>query len=123
MRLLPRRAPGLSFNFVRMLETPLRRHALMIYKVIKMEVDLRALWEQVDDEGIMLEHEETGKKFENPLISTISKMQKDQLSIIRSMGLNTPSTDPRTMARAVENVRNHQATAEKNKGSLLAQPH
>jgi hypothetical protein len=39
------------------------------------------------------------------------------------MGLNTPSTDPRTMQRAVDNVRNHQATAEKNKGSLLAQSH
>ena len=92
-------------------------------KVIKMEVDIREMWDQIHDEGIMLIKEETGLKYENPILSTLCKVQKDQLSIIRSMGLNTPSTDPRTMARAVENVRNHQATAEKNKGSLLAQPH
>ena len=92
-------------------------------KVIKIEVDIREMWDQIHDEGIMLIKEETGLKYENPILSTLCKVQKDQLSIIRSMGLNTPSTDPRTMARAVENVRNHQATAEKNKGSLLAQPH
>ena len=92
-------------------------------KVIKMEVDIREMWDQIHDEGIMLIKEETGLKYENPILSTLCKVQKDQLSIIRSMGFNTPSTDPRTMARAVENVRNHQATAEKNKGSLLAQPH
>ncbi len=92
-------------------------------KVIKMEVDLRELWEQAHSEGIMLFDEDKGRNYENPVIATIDKIQKAQLSIIRSMGLNTPSTDPRTMARAVENVRNHQATAEKNKGSLLAQPH
>jgi hypothetical protein len=92
-------------------------------KVIMAEADLRDLWSEVNIEGIMLENEETGKKYENPLIGTIDKIQRAQLSVIRSMGLNTPSTDPRVMARAVENVRNHQATAEKNQGSLLAQPH
>jgi hypothetical protein len=92
-------------------------------RVIKMEVDLRELWDEVHGEGIMLENEETQKKYENPIIATIDRIQKAQLSIIRSMGLNTPTTDPRVMQRAVENVRNHQATAEKNKGSLLAQPH
>jgi hypothetical protein len=92
-------------------------------KVIKMEVDLREMWDQVHSEGIMLYDEEKDRNYENPIMPVIDRVQKAQLSIIRSMGLNTPSTDPRTMARAVENVRNHQATAEKNKGSLLAQPH
>lgn len=92
-------------------------------KVVKMEVDIRAMWKQLDEEGIMLFDEERGRKYENPILASLDKIQKAQLSIIRSMGLNTPSTDPRTMAKAVENVRNHQATVEKNKGSLLAQPH
>lgn len=92
-------------------------------KVIKMEVDIREMWDQIHSEGIMLYDEDKDRKYENPILSTLCKVQKDQLSIIRSMGLNTPSTDPRTMAKAVENVRNHQAIAEKNKGSLLAQPH
>lgn len=92
-------------------------------KIIKMEVDLRELWGVVDSEGIMLFDEEKGRKYENPILSAIDRIQKSQLSIIRSLGLNTPSTDPRTMAKAVENVRKHQATADKNKGSLLAQPH
>lgn len=92
-------------------------------KVIKMEVDIREMWDDIHSEGIMLYDEEKDRKYENPIMPVLDKVQKAQLSIIRSMGLNTPSTDPRTMARAVENVRNHQATAEKNKGSLLAQPH
>ncbi len=92
-------------------------------KVVKMEVDIRAMWKQLDEEGIMLFDEDKGRKYENPILASLDKIQKAQLSIIRSMGLNTPSTDPRTMAKAVENVRNHQATVEKNRGSLLAQPH
>ena len=92
-------------------------------KVIKMEVDIREMWDELHADGIMLIDEETGKKRENPTLAALDRIQKAQLSIIRSMGLNTPSTDPRTMARAVENVRKHQATAENNKGSLLAQPH
>jgi hypothetical protein len=90
-------------------------------KVVQMESDLRDLWDEYHQHEIM----EDGQL--NPvrdrLLKHIDPIQKQQLSIIRSMGLNTPSTDPRTMAKAVENVRNHQATAEKNKGSLLAQSH
>jgi hypothetical protein len=95
-------------------------------KVIKQEIDLRHLWNEYHSKEMMVV-DEMGERTLNPqleiLLKHIDPIQKQQLSIIRSMGLNTPSTDPRTMARAVENVRNHQATAEKNKGSLLAQPH
>jgi hypothetical protein len=92
-------------------------------KVIQKEADLRHLWEELREEGFMVKDEKKGCSVENPKLAVIDRIQKSQLSIIRSMGLNTPSTDPRTMAKAVENVRNHQATAEKNKGSLLAQRH
>ena len=92
-------------------------------KVVMMEADIRELWADIHGDGIMLYCEEKDRKYENPALAPLDRIQKAQLSIIRSMGLNTPSTDPRTMQRAVDNVRQHQATAEKNKGSLLAQPH
>jgi hypothetical protein len=92
-------------------------------KVIQQEVDLRHLWVELREEGFMAFDEKKGMKVENPKLAVIDRIQKAQLSIIRSMGLNTPSTDPRVMKRALDNVMNHQATAEKNKGSLLAQPH
>jgi hypothetical protein len=92
-------------------------------KVIQQEVDLRHLWVELREEGFMVFDDRKGMQAENPKLAVIDRIQKAQLSIIRSMGLNTPSTDPRVMKRAVDNVMNHQATAEKNKGSLLAQPH
>ena len=92
-------------------------------KVIQQEVDLRHLWKVLREEGFMAYDAKREMEVENPKLAVIDRIQKAQLSIIRSMGLNTPSTDPRTMQRAVDNVRQHQATAEKNKGSLLAQPH
>jgi hypothetical protein len=110
-----------QFTQSRLVEDWTLADLVQLGKVVQMESDMRDLWAEYHDHEIMEDGELN--PIRDKLMKHIDPIQKQQLSIIRSMGLNTPSTDPRTMAKAVENVRNHQATAEKNKDSLLAQPH
>ena len=93
-------------------------------KIVMLESDLRKLTQELHDgEGYMLDYTDSmGNELqkENPIVSTIDKVQKQQLSIIRSMGLNTPPTDPRTMEKARKNAQNYVESLGDD--PLLAQP-
>ena len=69
---------------------------LLLAKVVRMEVDLRAYQSQVETQGSIVENQR-GTQIPNPLLAIIDTVERRQLAVIRSMSLNQTSSDPRTL--------------------------
>ena len=79
---------------------------VQLAKVVALETDMRELKKDLNAEGYLVDDKP------NKLVSVIDLMQKQQLSIIRSMNLNVRSSSPEVMAKAVDNAMKHQVSAD-----------
>jgi hypothetical protein len=69
---------------------------VLVSKAIKIEVEIRAHKTRLEAEGTLLETERG--LVEHPLFKIIDVLQKQQLSILRSMSLTKHGSDSRTLA-------------------------
>ena len=69
---------------------------VLLAKVVRLEADIRAYQCRLDDEGPIVENKR-GTQIDNPLFRVVDQLQRQQLSIIRSMSLTSTGRDPRTV--------------------------
>ena len=69
---------------------------ILLAKIVRMEVDIRAAQVELDAVGTMVENK-LGTQIPNPLVSLIDTLERRQLAVIRSMSLNQTTHDPRTI--------------------------
>ena len=95
---------------------------ILLAKIVKMEADIRAAQVELDAVGMMVENKR-GTQIPNPLISVIDTLERRQLAGIRSISLNQPAHDPRTI-NGTDKVESEAGAALKEVGvaGLLAQP-
>jgi hypothetical protein len=95
---------------------------VLLAKVVRLEYDIRKYQLRLDIDDAVIENKR-GTPVVNPLINVIDTLQRQQLSIIRSMSLNSTGKDPRTLN---ESAKEEQKAREliKSNGieSLLAMP-
>jgi hypothetical protein len=60
---------------------------ILLAKIVKMEVDIRAAQIELDAMGMMIENKR-GTPIPNPFLSVIDTLERLQLAVIRSMSLN-----------------------------------
>ena len=98
-------------------------HKLLLYKMVKLEVQIRQQQEILDVEGpIVMNHKSTAQ-VANPRLGAIDMLQRQQMTLIRSMSLAN-ATDARTKnARAANAAAKQKSSAKAStRGSLLAIP-
>lgn len=69
---------------------------ILVAKAVRTEADIRKHQEMLDKSGPLLKTDR-GTPIANPLIGIIDTLQRQQLSVIRSLSMNQTETDPRTM--------------------------
>ena len=69
---------------------------ILLSKIVKLEADIRVAQIELDAMGIMIENKR-GTAIPNPFLSVIDTLERRQLAVIRSMSLNQPASDPRTI--------------------------
>lgn len=95
---------------------------LLLGKVVRLEAELRKLQATIDVEGYRVENSR-GTVVENALVRVIDTLLRQQLAVIRSMSLNTTTSDPRTVAnQAKAESRARKVLEEDGVESLLASP-
>ena len=95
---------------------------ILLGKVVRLEAELRKLEAMIDAEGYRVENSR-GTVVENALVRVIDTRLRQQLAVIRSMSLNTTTSDPRTVAnQAKAESRARQVLEEDGVESLLASP-
>lgn len=68
---------------------------ILVAKIVRIEADIRKHQEMLDKTGVIMKNPR-GTPIPNPLLSIIDTLQRQQLSIIRSLSLAQTETDPRT---------------------------
>ena len=68
----------------------------MLAKNVQMEANIRAAQIELDAMGMMIENKR-GAPIPNPFLLVIDTLERRQLAVIRSMSLNQPASDPRTI--------------------------
>lgn len=68
---------------------------ILVAKAVRIEADVRKHQESLDRIGVIIKNDR-GTPIANPLLSIIDSLQRQQLSIIRSLSMNQTETDPRT---------------------------
>ena len=86
---------------------------ILLAKAVRLESDIRQYQTMLDEAGILLKNDR-GTMVVNPLLSAIDTLQRQQLSIFRSMSLNNAPADARTLTAAAKTAQ----TAEKIVKSL-----
>ena len=95
---------------------------LVVAKIVKTEVDMRKHQETLDKSGVLIKNNKNAL-VANPLIAVIDTLQRQQLSLIRSISLNQQASDPRTLnGRAVNNNSNREFIHTQGIDGLLAMP-
>lgn len=69
---------------------------VLLAKVVKLEVAIRKHQSTLDASGPLIKNKRE-TLVENPLLRVIDTLQRQQMSIIRSMSLNQTESDPRTL--------------------------
>ena len=72
---------------------------VLLAKVVRLEADIRKYQQMLDASGPLIRNKKE-TLVENPMLRVIDTAQRMQLSIIRSMSLNSTNQDPRTMNEA-----------------------
>ena len=95
---------------------------ILLAKVVRIEADIRKHQHTLDRSGVLIKNKRE-TLIANPLLSVIDTLQRQQLSIIRSMSLNQQASDPRTINSRMGNAQSDRATIE-SQGieGLLATP-
>ena len=95
---------------------------ILLAKVVRIEADIRKYQETLDRSGVIIKNKRE-TLVANPLLSVIDTLQRQQLSIIRSMSLNQQASDPRTLNARASSLRSDREFIENNRvESLLAMP-
>ena len=95
---------------------------LVVAKIVKCEVDMRKHQETLDKSGVLIKNNKNAL-VANPLIAVIDMLQRQQLSLIRSISLNQQASDPRTLnGRASSNNSNRDFIKKQGVEGLLAMP-
>ena len=95
---------------------------LVVAKIVKCEVDMRKHQETLDKSGVLIKNNKNAL-VANPLIAVIDMLQRQQLSLIRSISLNQQASDPRTLnGRASSNNANREFIKNQGIDGLLAMP-
>ena len=94
---------------------------ILLYKIVEVEVDIRKYKKRLDDEGAIVENKR-GTLVENALFRVLDTLIRQQMTIIRSMSLNSngDARQHRTNAKAQEDAK--RAVKKNGPLSLLAQP-
>jgi len=69
---------------------------VLLAKTVHLEAELRKYQAVLDRTGALIKNDR-GTLVENPLVRVIDTMQRQQLSVIRSISLNASRADPRTL--------------------------
>ena len=95
---------------------------ILLGKVVRLEAEIRKLQGELDVEGYRVENSR-GTVVENALVRVLDTLLRQQLSVIRSMSLNTTPSDPRTVAaQAKSESRARKVLEDDGVESLLASP-
>ena len=95
---------------------------ILLGKVVRLEAEIRKLQVMLDAEGYRVENSR-GTVVENALVRVLDTLLRQQLSVIRSMSLNTMASDPRTVAsQAKSESRARKVLEDGGIESLLAEP-
>lgn len=95
---------------------------ILLGKVVRLEAEIRKLQAELDVEGYRVENGR-GTVVENALVRVLDTLLRQQLSVIRSMSLNTTPSDPRTVAsQAKSESRARKVIEQDGVESLLASP-
>ena len=87
-----------------------------------MEADIRAVQIELDAMGLMIENK-CGTPISNLFLLVIDTLERRQLAVIRSMSLNQPASDPRTINGSAK-IEGEARAALRDVGveGLIAQP-
>lgn len=69
---------------------------LLVAKAVRLEADIRKHQAMLDRTGPIIKNER-GTPVQNPMFNVVDSLQRQQLSIIRSISLNQTERDPRTL--------------------------
>ena len=69
---------------------------ILLSKVVRLEADIRKHNGLLERTSVIIQNKK-GTMVENPLLRVIDTLQRQQLSVIRSMSLNQTASDPRTI--------------------------
>lgn len=94
---------------------------VLLWKTVRLEADMRRHQATLDREGVIVENAR-GTQIENPLLRVIDLLQRQQMSIIRSMSLTTNYSDPRVLNAHGKKAAQARNTQEGSAMSLLASP-
>ena len=95
---------------------------LIVAKIVKTEVDIRKHQKVLDKEGALVVNNRN-VSVAHPLVAIIDTLQRQQLSLIRSISLNQQASDPRTLnGRASDNNANRDFIKKQGVEGLLAMP-
>lgn len=96
---------------------------VLLAKIVMLEADIRGYQLELNKSGAVIENQR-GTPIENPLLRVIDTLQRQQLSIIRSMSLNQQASDPRVLNNSRKNEEKAKQVLEKyGVDSLIAMPH
>ena len=103
-----------------------REHDLLtLYKIMKLEIELKVQQAHFEKEGALLEGARGGP-IENPRCRILDVMERRQLALIRSLSMNVTGSDTRVMKRQAATAQNTKAIAQSNAADdfshLLATP-
>ena len=87
-----------SFSSARAYEDWREVDLLMLWKLVKLERELRDQQAMVEKEGVVVEGARGGP-IENPRVRIMNLYEQRQLSIFRALGLNVTKSDPRVVKR------------------------
>ena len=95
---------------------------MLLAEVVKLESDIRKHQKTLDEMGAIIENQR-GTPIENPMFRVVDTLQRQQLSIIRSMSLNQTYRDPRDINEGgFVNKKVKQTIDEMGLDNLIAMP-
>jgi hypothetical protein len=74
---------------------------VLLAKTVRLEADIRKYQSDLDKIGAVILNER-GTLCVNPLVTVVDSLQRQQLSIMRSMSMQSSGVDPRTKASAAK---------------------
>ena len=91
---------------------------ILLAKICNLEADIRQHQMMLDKTGAIISSRK-GTPIENPLLRVIDMLTRQQMSIIRSLSMSTPSGDPRAnMAHALVAKKYKQILENDNDGLI-----
>ena len=95
---------------------------VMLTKIVRLEVQIRDAMDKIEKTGLIVSNKR-GTPVANPLIVAMDTLQRQQMTVIRGMGLMATGTDQRTIANAAKaENKEREVGKENNVSELFAVP-